>query len=102
MSSFLHFRRDRLDDTERLEPGPLSNQSGLAGGYGREREEADLVLGDVDGSLEADARPLPRHRFGGRARPPLARVTLTGGAANEDRLDEVARHPTDRRRPGSA
>src|SRR6266542_1478502 len=69
---------------------------------GFEREEADLVLGNVNGSLEADARPLPRHLLGDRARPSLARLALTCGAACEERLDEVARHPTDRRRPCSA
>ena len=96
------FRRNRLDDAERLEPGPMSDERGLARGRGGEREEADLVLGNVDGSLEADARPLPRRHLGSRARPPLARVALTGGAACEKRLDEVARHPADGRRPGSA
>ena len=96
--------RDEIacDDTERLEPGPLGDQGGLPARRSREREEADLVLGDVDRSFEADARPLPRHRLGGRARPPLTRLTLTCGAACEERLDEVARHTLDGRRARSA
>jgi len=92
----------RLDDTERLEPRALSDQGGLAARRSREREETDLVLGDVDRSFEADARSLPRHRLGGRARLPLTGLTLTCGAACEERLDEVARHTLDRRRARSA
>src|SRR6185312_11068082 len=94
--------RDRLDHAERLEPRPLSDQGGLATRPSREREEAQLVLGDVDRSFEADARPLPRHLVRGRTCPPLAQPTLAFRVACEERLDEVARHPIDGRRRGSA
>jgi hypothetical protein len=60
--------RDRLDDTKGIEAGALRGQRSVAS-RGRFKDvEADLVLGDMDRAVEADARQLLR----GRARPSLA------------------------------
>ena len=52
---------------------------------GVEDEEADLVLREVDGAVEANAGSLTRQLRRHRARPPLARGTPSGVAAGEDR-----------------
>ena len=70
----------------------MREKRSLSGRRRLEREEADFVLGDVRGSFEANARPLPRQLLGCRARPPLARRSLPGGTTSEIRSDEVARH----------
>jgi hypothetical protein len=63
--------RDGLDDSEGVERGPLRHQRGLSARPSVEDEEADLVLGNVECAVEADARPLPRQLLGGGTRPPL-------------------------------
>ena len=92
-------RRDEIASTTRsgVEPGALRGALRVERGRRDEDEEADLVLGDVDRSLEADARPLARQLLGGRAGTPLARAPLCGGASCEEGFDEVARHSADAR-----
>jgi hypothetical protein len=85
-------RRDRLDDAKRLEPGELRDLRGVPARARVEDEEADLVLWDVDGAVEADRHSGARLLLGGRAGPSLARVALSGATAGEICLDEVARH----------
>ena len=78
-----------------VERGALRDQRGLSARRRVEHEEADLVLGDVDDAVEADAGPRLRQLLGGRARPRLACGPFSGVAASEERLDEVARHAVD-------
>lgn len=73
----------------------LSDECSVAARRRFEDEEADLVLRDVDGAVEADTRPLPRQLLGSRACSPLARGAPSGVAAGQIRLDEVARHASD-------
>jgi hypothetical protein len=87
--------RDGLDDTEGVERSLLRHQRGLSPRLSVEDEEADLVLGNVDCAVEADARPLPRQLLGGGTRPPLACHALARGSAWEESLDEVAGHALD-------
>jgi tetratricopeptide (TPR) repeat protein len=82
-------RRDGFDDTERLEAGPLRDERDHPAGWRLEREEADLVFGNVDRLVEADARSTLRQLLGGRARPTFARCSLLSAAA----LLLRARHP---------
>jgi len=89
--------RDRFDDTEGPDLCELRRQRSVLARRGVEDEEAHLVLGNVDCSVEADARSLARQLLGSRARPPLPRGTLTCGSAREEGLDEVARHLIDAR-----
>ena len=70
----------------------MGDQRGLAAGGRLEGEEADLVLGNVDGSPEADTRSLACQRFGRRAGSPLPRLAFAGGATREKCLNEVVRH----------
>ena len=77
---------------EVVEPGPLGEERGLEARRRVEDVEADLVLGNVNGSIEVDARSLSRQRFGCRACPLLARDAPCGIAAGEIGFDEVARH----------
>jgi hypothetical protein len=60
--------RHGFDHTERLETGSLADKDGDTAGRSLKGEEAGLVLGNVDGPHEADARPHSRPRLGGRAR----------------------------------
>ncbi len=75
-----------------VEPGPLGEEQGLETRWSVEDEKADLVLGNVNGTVEADARSLSRQRFRGRASPLLARNATLGVTAGEIGFDEVARH----------
>ena len=84
--------RDRLDDADRVELGAFRGERRVPARGRVEDEEADLVLGNVDRSVEADARLLPRQLLGGRAGPPLAGGGLSRAAAGEVGLDEVAGH----------
>ena len=70
----------------------LGDQHGLAAGGRLKAEEADLVLGKVNGPSEAHAPPRSRQRLSGRARPPLSRLTLAASAARQKGFDQVARH----------
>ena len=91
----LTIEETRLHHAERLEAGPLGDERGLAAGRRLEGEEADLVLGNVDGPTEADARPLKPPCFSCRTRPPFLRLTLAGGVARKESLDKVFRHARD-------
>jgi hypothetical protein len=60
-------RTGSLRRRERVEPGPLGEEHGLDARRSVEDEEADLVLGNVNDTVEADARSLSRQLLGGRA-----------------------------------
>jgi len=62
---------------------------------GIEDDEADLVLGDVDRSAEANANTGSRQLVRCGAGTTLPRGALSSAAAREKRLDEVARHALD-------
>ena len=49
--------RDGFDDADESRAVPLGCERGLRARRRIEDEEADLVLGNMDGSVEADARP---------------------------------------------
>ena len=78
-----------------VEPGPLGEEHGLEARRGVEDEKADLVLGNVNDIVEADARSLSRQLLGGRAGLLLADGAPPGVAAGEIGLDQVARHALD-------
>jgi len=78
-----------------VEPGPLGEEHGLEARRGVEDEKADLVLGNVNGTVEADARSLSRQLLGGRAGLLLTGSAPPGVAAGEIGLDQVARHALD-------
>src|SRR5262245_51257559 len=71
--------RHRLDDPDRIEAGALGGARDIAGRAGVEEVETDLVLGYVNGAVEADTRRPLRRRDRRRV-------------ASEIGLDEVARH----------
>ena len=64
---------------------------------GIEDDEADLVLGNVDRSAEADANTGPRQLVRRGTGTPLSSGAFSGAAAREERFDEVARHAFDAR-----
>ena len=64
-----------------------------------EDEEANLVLGDMDRAVEADARLPLRQLFRRRACRPLPPAKRTRVAAGKERLDEVTRHVLDATAP---
>ena len=94
--------RDRFDDAEMVEPGPLREEHGRDARRRVEDVKADLVLGNVNGTIEADARSLSRQLLGGRAGSLLGSGAPSGVAAGEIGLDEVARHASDARAPSPA
>jgi DNA-binding CsgD family transcriptional regulator len=61
LNSFLLLSgRDRLDEAKGIETGALRGVRGLVGRWGVENVEADLVLGDVNRVVDADAPHVPR------------------------------------------
>jgi hypothetical protein len=85
-------RRDSLDDADRVELSTLGRDGGVPTRRSVEDEEANLVLGNVDRAVEADARRPLRQPLGGPACSPFAGGPLPGAATSEIGLDEVARH----------
>src|SRR6266536_1076296 len=99
VSCLLLSGRDRFDDAEGIETGALRDVRGVASRWGVEDVEADLVLGNVDRVVEADARCPARQLLCCRACPLLAGSAVSRLPASEIGLDEVARHALDVRAP---
>src|SRR3954452_4043304 len=95
MSSLLLSGRDRLDDSNGIEAGALRGHLGFTRRRSVEDVEADLVFGDMDRTVEADARRPLRQLLSRRTRSPLAVCELGRSAAGDVCLDEVARHAVD-------
>ena len=79
-------------DADRVEVGPLRRERGVQARRRGEVEEADLVVGQVQGTHGADAGAGARQLRGGRAGSRLARAPLAAVSSGEVRLDEVGRH----------
>src|SRR4029079_1142913 len=101
ISSLLLVRRDRFHAAQGIEAGAWRGERRVSGRRCVEDVEADLVLGYVNGVVEADEPAPLRQLRRGRACPSLARDPLVGAAAGEVGLDEVARHPSDARAPAT-
>src|SRR6266536_3737273 len=95
VSCLLLSGRNRFDDAEGIEPGALRRPCCVASRWGVEDVEADLVLGNVNRVVEANAAHVPRQLLRCRACPPLAGGALSRLATSEVGLDEVARHALD-------
>src|SRR6266536_5440068 len=92
VSCLLLSGRDRFDDAEGIETGALRGLRGVASRWGVEDVEADLVLGNVDRVVEADARRPARQLLRYRACSSLTGGALPGLATSQVGLDEVTRH----------
>src|SRR6185436_6939967 len=82
-------------DADGVERGEVGRSRGLLARCRAEHEEADLVLGYVNGAVELNPASRPGQLLGGRARPLLSRGAFLGTAAREVGLDQVARHAVD-------
>src|SRR5206468_1576479 len=95
VASLLLRGRDGLDDAAGVEPGLPRHERGVPARRRAEHEEADLVIGDMDRAVEADAGAGPRQLLGGRVCPCLACDSFSCVPASEECFDEVARHAVD-------